>query len=292
MLLPPRDAGAVKEKQDASGGTFYLHRLTPWPENPNEWPEPTYTLEGGGGKCADPDTLNRVYGELLKHLPLSPQHIAELGRRGIREDPLAAGYRTLGKGRALAVQQVIKAGLEKHLPTAPGFFVQTGKRGTRYWTIGGWSGILVPVRDEQGRIIRLLVRKDGDALEGKYQWLSSKKRGGAKSAAPRTSRCSPATIPPSASPRGPQGRYRHAVEQHANHRAVQRRRVEAGLACTAAAGRQGRPGGLRRRQPPEPPCRRAPAAPDSAAAGRRVRGRAGNVGGGGRQGHRRPARRR
>ncbi len=176
-------AGAVKEKEDGSGGTYYVHRLTPWPENPNEWPEPTCSLESGNGKCADPDILDRVYGELLKHLPLTAQHAAELGRSGIREDALAAGYRTLGKGRGHAAQQVIKAGLEKHLPAVPGFFVQTGKR-KKYWTIGGWSGILVPVRDEQGRIIRLLVRKDGDAPDGKYQWLSSKKRGGAKSGAP------------------------------------------------------------------------------------------------------------
>jgi hypothetical protein len=64
----------------------------------------------------------------------------------------------------------------------PGFF--QAQRGG--WVLGGKPGILIPVRDQEGRIQGLQVRvADHDAEGGRYRWLSSnEKPGGASSGVP------------------------------------------------------------------------------------------------------------
>jgi hypothetical protein len=68
------------------------------------------------------------------------------------------------------------------LPIVPGFFV--AEHEGRYWTVGGLPGLLIPVRDCQGRIVAVLYRPDEQTEGGKYRWLSSKKRGGPGPGAP------------------------------------------------------------------------------------------------------------
>ena len=43
-------------------------------------------------------------------------------------------------------------------------------------TLGGWGGLLVPVRDHQKQIVALLVRLDEPGKGGKYQFLTSKSK--------------------------------------------------------------------------------------------------------------------
>jgi hypothetical protein len=158
--------------------------------NGQHWDPPRYSLADGGGQRADPDTLHKVYTALLGHraFRLWGKHADDLHRRGV---PLPAQkeYRTLpDKKRAHAVRELIQAGLEQHFPRVPGLFVQIKDGGWSYWTLAGPVGLLIPVRDVQGRIVALSVRKDGDTEGGKYRYVSTKSKGGVGS--PRARNCS------------------------------------------------------------------------------------------------------
>jgi hypothetical protein len=170
--------GDGREKTDQSGAAYYLHRLKPPPDGAGPWEPPRYALADGKGERADPDTLHRVYSALLERLELSPAHEKALKTRGLNAGLHAAGYRTLGKGRARAVYEVVQAGLEQHLPRTPGFFVQEKPGCAPYWSLAGRGGLLVPVRDARGRVVALLVRADDGPPGPRYCYLSSKRRGG------------------------------------------------------------------------------------------------------------------
>jgi P4 family phage/plasmid primase-like protien len=128
--------------------------------------------------------LHKVYSELLRHLPLSGPHAEVLKGRGLTSGLRAAGYRTLGKGRARAAHAVVEAGLEHLLPRVPGFFVQERPGGQPYWSLAGRGGLLIPVRDIKRRVVALLVRADTGQQGAKYHYLSSKRRGGAGPGSP------------------------------------------------------------------------------------------------------------
>ncbi|MGH7169366.1 MAG: hypothetical protein ACRELG_03710, partial [Gemmataceae bacterium] len=179
MALCRRQGDPLQERTDKNGECYYLHRLRPSPP-PSE---PQYSLVDGGGRLADPNIRNEVYYALLQCLSLSSQHQDQLRQRGLHSGLMAVGYRSLPERRRYrAVRRLIATGMEQHLPTVPGFFVQ--EREGRYWTVSGASGLLIPVRDAQTRIVGLLVRPDEQMEGGKYRWLSSKNRGGPGPGAP------------------------------------------------------------------------------------------------------------
>jgi Domain of unknown function (DUF3854) len=183
-----RVATGGEERTDSEGTTWYLHRLIASTNGTTSTP-PRFSLADGGGERADADTLHKVYSALLDALPLDAHHVDRLRQRGLKGDLRAAGYRSMGQGRdrakaVRAVRAVIAAGLEELLPRVPGFYVKEGDRGA-YWTVGGAAGLVIPIRDVQGRIIALQVR--ADFVEGKaprYSFISSKKRGGAGPGSP------------------------------------------------------------------------------------------------------------
>jgi hypothetical protein len=177
-----RVAAGGEERADKDGAIYYVHQLATG-ANGHAAAPPRFTLADGGGERADPDTLHRVYAALLDQLPLDAHHVDGLRARGLKGDLKAAGYRTLGRGRWTAVRALIDAGLEEHLPRVPGFFVNDGKRGP-YWTVGGASGLLIPIRDVKQRIVAFQVRADFPGEGPRYSFVSSKKRGGAGPGAP------------------------------------------------------------------------------------------------------------
>ena len=249
--------GAYEERQDKTGDTFWLHRLTPWPDR--DWPAPIYSVADGKGERAGPDVLHRLYAAVLEQLPLSTPHAEALRRRGLDDEALRdGGYGTLGRGRGKAVQELVRRGLEKHFPTVPGFFVQE-KGDRRWWTLAGAGGTLIPVRDEAGRVAALMARRDDGGPGPRYTFLSSMKRGGP---GPGGSRSRPQV--PRRPDHGPgdrgaaQGRRRHAPERRPDRRPAQRRRVEASRARAQAPRREDRARRLRRRLPPQPARRRSP----------------------------------
>jgi P4 family phage/plasmid primase-like protien len=159
-------------RTDKNGAVYYVHRLRE-STNGERWQEPIFTTPG---PRAEPATLDLVYKVLLARLRLSDTHRQALADRGLKADPIEMGYRTLpDRGRAAVVYELVRAGLEKHLPGVPGFYVGE-RKGRRYWTVGGPQGLLIPVRDLEGQIVALLVRRDKvEPKQGKYCYLSSRR---------------------------------------------------------------------------------------------------------------------
>lgn len=169
--------GEGEHKKDRTGSEYFLFRLAT---------ETNYLPQK---EQADPETLDRIYTALLRKLPLMLDGMKELGRRGL--DPnsvqrlrLNRNYGFLGiKGRAAIAADLINQGLEEELARVPGFIVKQNERGI-FWTIAGRAGLLIPVRDVEGRIVAVIVRATDDGNGGRYRYLSSKKHGGAGPGSP------------------------------------------------------------------------------------------------------------
>jgi hypothetical protein len=123
----------------------------------------------------DVETRDRTYRALLDVLSLSTDHFGKLRERGLSGETIErAGYRTLPFAdgeRARAVRHVMQTAGSVYLLNVPGFFKRNGSKETR---LGGTPGLLIPVRDETGRILACLLRPD--SLQdggGKYRWLSA-----------------------------------------------------------------------------------------------------------------------
>lgn len=132
----------------------------------------------GRPEKANPDTLNEVYGALLDTLPLNQGHRQDLHRRGLSEAKIKRyGYRTLPPGgREGLAGALVKSFGPEVCATVPG--LSANKSDSNGWSVAGATGLLVPVRDAEGRVVALKVRAD-DAGDGpKYTYMSSSKHGG------------------------------------------------------------------------------------------------------------------
>jgi hypothetical protein len=118
---------------------------------------------------ADSDRLHAAYSALLSRLKLIPSHGDELLiRRGLSDTPIAnnlyASVPDAIEGNRVACDLAESIDLRG----VPGFYRQDG-----CWRLNTWAkGFYIPYRDEQGRIVGLQIRRDGDA-DPKYVWLSS-----------------------------------------------------------------------------------------------------------------------
>ncbi len=168
----------VPSDRKAANGA-YIH---PWDDG--ERHEPARPVLHTSQPRAPLSRRDRAYRTLLSTLTLSGEHREELRRRGLTDEEIAAaGYRTAPSGDRLAIAQSMAASLGPDaLLGVPGFF--QAQRGG--WVLGGKPGILIPVRDQEGRIQGLQVRvADHEAQGGRYRWLSSNgKPGGASSGVP------------------------------------------------------------------------------------------------------------
>ena len=132
------------------------------------------------------DHRHEVYTEFLDSLTLSQEHRANVEARGLTEQQIdRMKLRTLPKGgrRQRANHIVNKHGREKTL-SVPGFVVRHYDDGNEYFTFAGSPGMLIPVRDEKGRIVALRVRRDSTKNGPKYLYVSSAKDGGPSPGAP------------------------------------------------------------------------------------------------------------
>src|SRR5215211_8301947 len=125
---------------------------------------------------ATPQTLNRVYGALLDALALSHAHRQDLHRRGLTEASIKhSGYRTLPlKGREELAQTLVEAFGGEVCSRVPGLYEKEAGR----WSVVGAAGMLVPVRDIEGRLVALKIRADEAEEDSRYTYLSSTKHGG------------------------------------------------------------------------------------------------------------------
>ncbi|MBL8793688.1 MAG: hypothetical protein JNM56_07280 [Planctomycetia bacterium] len=115
---------------------------------------------------ANADLCDRAYFLLLKQLPLADEHVAALRRRGLSDVEIEKEqYRTLrntDRGRAA---KAVHQELGDAVFTVPGFV--EGDFGITLQ--GDATGIVVPVRDLEGHIVALKVRR---AAEPKYLYLT------------------------------------------------------------------------------------------------------------------------
>lgn len=166
-----------REKQNAQGETFWVHRLdgATWsgPE-----PEPLTDAELNPARAA-PDVLDQVYRHLLAQLVLSDAHRAGLARRKLAPDAIAAGlYRTLPiEGRARVARAVVERFGADVAAAVPGF-VRVEKNGRSWWSVAGAAGLLVPAIDADGRVVAIKIRRDDATGGDRYRCMSSRHHGG------------------------------------------------------------------------------------------------------------------
>ena len=117
----------------------------------------------------DIESRNATYTALLSKLSLAKDHRENLLRRGLEEsDIVRLGYRTTPIiGMSSIAKQLLTDGY--YLAGVPGFY--RDEKGE--WTfVKEKRGILIPVRDVNGLIQGLQIRRD-DVKKRKFRWISS-----------------------------------------------------------------------------------------------------------------------
>lgn len=167
------DSGNGHAKTDKSGGEYWVYRLDGRPSLNQDAIEVPSTV---GTKCADADTLDRVYSYVLDKLPLSTIHREQLHKRGLSDvDINLRGYSTMPVGnRKHVADALIKEGFINELPEVPGFRLIDRNSGV----FTGAPGLLIPVRNEKTKVVALKVRRDKIGDGPKYLYISSTKHGG------------------------------------------------------------------------------------------------------------------
>lgn len=141
-------------------------------------------VEMGEQKILPPDELHANLDKLLTCLTLTDDHHAYLQGRNVGEHST-----TCNRFRSIKAGEIANSGepVEFH-PLTPGLMWRNDKP----WLTIQTDGLLIPIRDEQGRIQALQVRLDNVGGH-RYVWMSSAKHGGGSSGAPShwTSRAYP-----------------------------------------------------------------------------------------------------
>lgn len=172
------DAGGQR-RVDRGGAEYWLHAVGestgPAPAVPDPPTRPR-------ASCLD---LDRVYRTLLACLTLGDRHRQGLQARGLPAPTIQAGdYRSLPRlGRARLAAELAQRFPEDLLLSVPGFGIRPGQ-GRSYLTLGGPAGLVVPVRNVDGLIVALKVRRDDPGDGPKYLYVSSTSIGGPGPGAP------------------------------------------------------------------------------------------------------------
>lgn len=141
-----------------------------------------YTAAGSSSACRKPrpqpiqecpitdvDTRHETYTALLGKLTLASDHRENLLNRGLSNEAIEElGYRTTpAVGTSIIAKQLLSEGY--YLPGVPGFY---------HLANGNWSfvresrGIMIPVRNPEGKIQGIQVRRD-NLSRRKFRWISS-----------------------------------------------------------------------------------------------------------------------
>jgi AAA domain/3'-5' exonuclease/Domain of unknown function (DUF3854) len=166
-----KDDGTGVRRTDKSGQDYWLYELNGHRELILS--EDVSQQDGEVPEKADPQTLDQVYGALLDALALSHAHRQDLHRRGLTEAYIKrSGYRTLPlKGREALARTLVEHFGAEVCSQVPGLYENEAGR----WSVAGATGMLVPVRNIEGRILALKIRADEGS---RYTYLSSTKYGG------------------------------------------------------------------------------------------------------------------
>jgi hypothetical protein len=173
------DGGGV-EKQDKSGGTYWLYRVDSgtidYSSKETELLEPPPSKDS---KRTNPDVLHKVYSNFLNMLSLSEAHKENLSQRGLSESEIKLrGYRTLPLRGRSRIARELGGRFGNEIYHVPGFYLKEGDNGKTYLTFAGSPGILIPVRNSDNKILGFKIRVDKPRESGKYVWFSSNGRHG------------------------------------------------------------------------------------------------------------------
>ncbi len=158
-------------------GRVYIHPKAPGAPKPIQ---PKAVL------ITDPDTIDAVYTAMLDVLSLSSAHKTDNQERGINPDLL--WYRTLDHaGRQTVINEIpTRAEMPlNEIARVPGFVLKDGAL-----TLHAHNGLLVPCRDEVGRVVALRVRRDSSDKGSRWSYMSG---GGSPSITPPLHWCHEAT---------------------------------------------------------------------------------------------------
>ena len=177
-VLCSRAAEGAVDAGENECGPYYVHPLdgVPQVQRAEALPvEPTT-------RRAPPDVRDRAYRAALAQLRLDDTDRAGLERRGLDVDTIArGGYRSLNvEGRARVARAVVDAVGEASAVEVPGIYRREADDGGRsWWSFGGSAGLVVPVRDLDGRVVALKIRRRAADADPRYLYVTSAKRGGA-----------------------------------------------------------------------------------------------------------------
>jgi hypothetical protein len=179
-----RDGGMVwctreasRDERDYGYGVAWVHVLdAPVRLDPEALRRVALAREPG-----DIELRNRVYTALLRALPLDPRHRANLRGRGLDDEQIElGGYASMPQEGRGYIARELHERFDDDLARVPGFYQWEDGR----WAIAGFAGLLVPVRDVAGAIEGLKVRLDNPPPDGgRYRYVSSSSKGGAKAVA-------------------------------------------------------------------------------------------------------------
>lgn len=188
VVLCRRDPNGGRTRQDASG-PYFVHLI-----RPGHAPIP---VEADARPCGEvPDLAPvevraHVYTSLLGALTLDLAHRDALRVRGLPDGEIVRRmYRTLPPPgppwqREDVARELARCFMPDLLAGVPGFVRRTSKRTDRpFLTIAGAPGLLIPVRDLDGRIVALKIRRDANDGGPRYMALSSTRSGGPGPGAP------------------------------------------------------------------------------------------------------------
>ena len=183
-LCRREDNGRGTYKVDQAGVGYWYHRLDGHPSSPGEQVEDIHSARSDSQEVepADAATRDVVYAGLFDKLSLSGEHRESLRRRGLRDEEIGrGGYRSLpGWGREEIAGALAGQFGAEVVSKVPGFYKKEGGG----WTLAGAAGLVIPVRDVEGRIVALKVRADGEGSGPRYSYVSSKGYGGPGPGAP------------------------------------------------------------------------------------------------------------
>lgn len=168
-----RRVKGTRTKTDRAGEVFHVHPASGLAWTPPPAPPPQTHDR------ADAATRDAAYRAALAHLRLDEIDAAGLRARGLSDAAIRDGrYRTLPeRGRAAVARAVIRMVGEDAAPGVPGIVWKENDGGRGWWSLSGWSGLLIPVRDAEGRIVALKVRRR-EVAERRYVYVTSSSAGG------------------------------------------------------------------------------------------------------------------
>ncbi len=162
------------------GVLFFIHHLGGALAAP---PRPAEAPPAPSAERAPARVLDDAHRALLAALTLDACDRDALRARGLDAATIAAaGYRTLRvEGRAALARAVLDDVGATYIAAIPGIVRRTeGERS--WWSLSGAAGLLVPVRDPEGYVVALKVRRRDPDDGARYLFLSSHRHGGLRAA--------------------------------------------------------------------------------------------------------------